>query len=131
MPYTEINSERQFKDVTGHGKSDFFKLLKDFENTFLEEYGRTYEEYLEEEVFTPPKIRTLGEGLFFVLYQLKNGLIWGSLGFTFGMAGSSAQDNYNKFFDLLELTLKKKKSCPKENLKALKNSKNIRRTLTK
>ena len=31
MPYTEINSERQFKDVTGHGKSDFFKLLKDFE----------------------------------------------------------------------------------------------------
>ena len=114
MHYTEINSERLFKDVTGHSKSSFFELLENFEKTFLEEYGQTYENYIEEEVFTPPKIRTLGEGLFFVLYQLKNGLIWGSLGFTFGMAASTARDNFKTFFDLLELALKKRRHAQKK-----------------
>ena len=108
MNYLEINSERQFKDATGFSKSDFQSLLKDYEQTFLEEYQQTYEEYIEENVFFAPKLRTLGECLFFVLFQNKNGLIWGSLGLVFGMAGSTARDKFKIFSDLLEMALEKK-----------------------
>lgn len=114
MNYLEINSERQFKDATGFKKSDFNSLLSDFENTFLEEYGQTYQEYLEENVMQPPKLQTLGECLFFILFQNKNGLIWGSLGLVFGMAGSTAHDKYKIFSDLLELTLEKKSDAKKK-----------------
>lgn len=108
MNYKEINSDRQFKNATGFSKNDFLKLLSDFENTFLEEYGQTYEDYIEENVVNPPKLKTLGDGLFFILFQKKNGLIWGSLGLVFGMAGSTAQERFKVFSNLLELTLEKK-----------------------
>jgi DNA-binding ferritin-like protein (Dps family) len=114
MNYLEINSDRQFRDATGFGKSDFQSLLDDFENTFMEEYGQTYEEYIEESVMFAPKLRTLGECLFFVLFQNKNGLIWGSLGLVFGMAGSTAHERFKIFSDLLELTLEKKSNAGQE-----------------
>ena len=81
MHYSEINSERQFKDATGYSKNSFSKLLKDYEKTFFEEYGRTYEEYINEEVFTPPKLKTLGEGLFFCAVPIEK---WVDMGF-FGL----------------------------------------------
>ena len=131
MHYSEINSERQFKDATGYSKNSFSKLLKDYEKTFFEEYGRTYEEYINEEVFTPPKLKALGECLFFVLFQLKNGLIWGSLGYIFRMAGPPAHDNSKVFLNLPELALEKKKWCPKEDLRAPLGLGNIWKVLTK
>jgi hypothetical protein len=114
MNYLEINSERQFKDATGFSKNDFHMLLYDFESTFLEEYGQTYEEYIEENVVNAPILKTLGESLFFVLFQNKNGLIWGSLGLVFGMAASTAQEKFLVFSDLLELTLEKKSTAQKK-----------------
>lgn len=109
MNYLKIKSERQFKDATGFSKNDFHILLSDFENKYLEEYEQTYEEYIEENVVNPPRLKTLGDSLFFVLFQKKNGLIWGSLGLVFGMAASTAREKYIVFTDLLELTLEKKK----------------------
>jgi hypothetical protein len=114
MNYLEINSERQFKDATGFSKSDFQSLLADYENTFLEEYEQTYEGYIEENVMFAPKLRTLGQCLFFILFQNKNGLIWGSLGLVFGMAGSTARDKFKIFSDLLEMTLEKKSHAQKK-----------------
>jgi hypothetical protein len=111
MNYLGIKSERQFKDATGFGIKEFQMLLSDFENTFLDEYGLTYEEYIEENVVNPPKLKTLGDSLFFVLFQNKNGLIWGSLGLVFGMAGSTARERYLVFSDLLETTLEKKSNA--------------------
>ena len=108
MDYLNINTERQFKDATRYSNSDFKSLLDDYENTYLEEQGQTYESYIEESVTEPPKFKSLGDTLFFVLFQIKNDLIWGSLGCVFGMADSSAHDNFVYFSDLLELTLKKK-----------------------
>ncbi len=113
MNYLDINSDRQFRDATGFDKSGFRSLLTDYENTFLEEYGHTYEEYIEENVVFAPKLRTLGDSLFFVLFQNKNGLIWGSLGLVFGMAGSTARDRFKIFSDLLEVTLEKKSNAQK------------------
>lgn len=108
MDYQRINSERQFKDATGYSKSDFAQLLQDYEATYLAINGQTYEEYIEENVTELPRLKTLGDSLFFVLFQLKNGLIWGALGVVFGMAGSTAHDNFVQFSELLEATLEKK-----------------------
>jgi len=117
MDYQKIKSERQFKDATGHSKSSFEKLLVDYKNTYIEQHGQTYESYIKENVQETPRLKTLGEALFFILFQLKNGLIWGSLGCVFGMAVSSAHDNFLYFSDLLELTLEKKSNAEKEFFK--------------
>ncbi len=64
MHYSEINSERQFKDATGHSKNSFKKLLADYESTFLEEYEQTYEEYAGKNAFTLQNSKRLGNVCF-------------------------------------------------------------------
>lgn len=113
MNYLAIKSDRQFKDTTGFSKAAFSSLLADYEKTFLEEKGQSYESHIEENSMIVPKLKTLGEALFFVLFQKKNDLIWGSLGFVFGMAASTAHENFKVFVDLLELTLEKKSDATK------------------
>ncbi len=108
MDYRQITSERQFKDATGYSLSAFAKLLEDYRATYLAKRGKTYEAYIENDVTETPRLKTLGDSLFFVLFQLKHGLIWGALGAVFGMAGSSAHDNFVYFSALLEETLEKK-----------------------
>ena len=108
ITYTQIPTERQFKAATGKNKSEFESLREDFENFYFEEYGLTYEEYIEERVCETPKLQNLGEALFFVLFQLKNGLTWDSLSVVFGMSAATALTNFNVFLALLEQTLEKK-----------------------
>ena len=108
MDYRQINSERQFKDATGYSKSDFASLLAAYEATYLSKHGQTYEEYIEESVTEEPRLKTLGDSLFFILFQMKNVLIWGALGVVFGMAGSTAHDNFVRFSELLAECLEKK-----------------------
>ncbi len=108
MTYQGITTDRQFKSATGYSKANFEQLLADFERTFQEEYGQTYEKHILENVTEPPKLQTLETCLFFTLFQLKNGLIWDSLGFVFGMSGTSAHDNFRKYAAMLERTLAKK-----------------------
>lgn len=108
MNYRHINTERQFKDTTSYSKSAFLELLSDYEATYVELYGQSYEEYIAENVMEEPKIEHLDDALFFVLFQMKNDLIFGSLGAVFGMCGSSAHNNFKFFSKLLEQTLLKK-----------------------
>ena len=108
MDYRTITSDRQFKDSTGYSKEAFLMLLSDFEKVYKKMNGTSYESHLEENVTEAVKLKTLGDILFFVLFQLKNGLIWGSLGAVFGMRESTAHRNFDKYSQLLEQTLKKK-----------------------
>lgn len=108
MDYRIITTDRQFKDTTGYDRSSFQKLLSDFEDTYFELNGRSYEAYLEQSVKEEAKLKTLGDVLFFVLFQMKNDLIFGSLGFVFNMCGSSANNNFTQFSKLLSQTLEKK-----------------------
>lgn len=111
MNYRTISTDRQFRDATGMNKSEFNSLLKDYEQTYKKEYGQSYESYIEENVMEVPKLETLGDALFFILFQKKNDMIWGSLGCVFGMAGSTAHENFKYFLNLLELTLEKKSNA--------------------
>ncbi len=95
MDYRTISTDRQFKDATGYNRSSFENLLFDFTSTYFDLNGQSYEDYLEENVQQEPKLKTLGDALFFVLFQIKNDLIFGSLGVVFDMSASSALNNCN------------------------------------
>lgn len=114
MSYSEsITNERQFKSTTGFSKVAFKALLEDFEEVYKEKKGKSYEEYILEnlKVEEMPKLKTLEDVLFFVLYQKKNDLIWDCLGFTFKMSGSRAHELFNRYHLLLECTLEKKSNA--------------------
>jgi len=108
MNYRVLKTERQFKDTTGYDQATFELLLKDFEQTYEDINGQGYESYIEKSVTEPPKLKTLGDVLFFVLFQMKNDLIFGSLGAVFGMSGGTAHNNFERFSALLAQTLEKK-----------------------
>ncbi len=108
LDYRTITTERQFKDSTGYNKKTFANLLLNFEKEYKRKNGMSYEVYLEENVVEEVKLKTLGDILFFVLFQLKNGLILGSLGVVFNMSESTAHRNFEKYSKLLEQTLEKK-----------------------
>lgn len=108
MNYRTLTSKRQFKDATGYSREEFLLLLADYEKTYYEKNSQSYEKHIENNTIDTPLLPTLGDSLFFILFQMKNDLIWGSLGCVFGMAGSSAHENFKYFSELLELTLEKK-----------------------
>lgn len=108
MDYRTITTDRQFRDATGYDRSAFKTLLADFNSTYFELNGRTYEDYLERSVQEEAKLKTLGDALFFVLFQMKNDLIFGSLGVVFNMSPTTASNNFNHFSKLLAQTLEKK-----------------------
>lgn len=111
MNYRNITTDRQFRDTTSYGKSEFLALLSDYESTYIELNGCTYEDYIKENVMESPKLPTLGDALFFILFQMKNDLVFGSLGAVFGMSGASASNNFKQFTKLLEATLEKKSNA--------------------
>lgn len=109
IDYQSITNQRQFKAATGKGREEFEMLSQDLEDYYLEEYGRTYEGYIEEEVYETPKLKHLADALFFVLFQMKNDMTWDSLGTVFNMSGGAAHMNFKTFSGLLEDMLEKKK----------------------
>ena len=108
MDYTRIKTDRQFKSTTGHSKTEFEILYKKFEELYIKENGQNYEDYVAENVTEPPKLNSLSECLYFVLFQLKNDMTYDSLGAVFNMNGSTAHNNFKKYLKLLEEVLKKK-----------------------
>jgi len=108
LDYRVLTTDRQYKDSTGYDKETYESLLLDFEKMYKKLNGESYETYIEENVTEEVKLKTLGDVLFFVLFQLKNGLIWGSLGVIFNMSESTAHRNFKKYSKLLEQTLEKK-----------------------
>ena len=109
MTYQGITTDRQFKSATGYSKDNFTVLLSDFEKNYQAEYGQSYEEYILGNVMEPPKLQTLEACLFFTLFQMKNDMLWDSLGFVLGMSGTSAHDNFKKYSAMLAKTLAKKR----------------------
>lgn len=112
--YIQTVSERQFRSSTGYSKVEFENLYKDFESTFIETYGSDYLTYIAENVTEEVKLPSLRSCLYFVLYQLKNDLVYDSLGITFQMGGSTANDNFKKYSRLLTATLEKKSLSQKK-----------------
>ena len=116
LDYRKIKNERQWKSSTGLSESQFQKLASLF--------GQTYEffegvdlQQASTHLATDLLLVTYADCLFFVLFQLKNGLCYDNLGFLIGTDGTNAQRNFERYLTVLEQTLERKGVMPKRNFK--------------
>jgi hypothetical protein len=113
-----IKSERQWKSSTGLSEAQFKRLSSLFGQTYEFFEGVNLEESakrLGSELLLP----TYADCLFFVLFQLKNGLCYDNLGLLIGTDDSNARRNFEKYVRVLERTLERKGAMPKRNFKDL------------
>ena len=118
MHYQNITNDRQFKAVTGKSRSEFNELLKSFANAYEDIFGILSDHIAQGN--HEHKLKTYGDCLLFVLYQLKTNLTYDALGATFDMSGSVAHVNFTKYSKVLEITLKRKGVLPQREFKSKK-----------
>lgn len=113
-----IKSERQWKSVVGVSSLQFHKLCKEFGLSFERMYEINIQE-LSSNLNTEFLLPTYEDCLFFVLFQLKNGLSYDSLGLLIGTDGGNAHINFEKYLTVLESALIKIDKMPKREFKDL------------
>lgn len=114
LNYQVIRNERQWKSSTGLSENQFHQLSKYF--------GETYEFFhgvsllvKAERLDTDLLLKSYADCLFFVLFQLKNGLCYDNLGLLISSDGSNAQRNFEFYVNILSLTLERQGVMPTRN----------------
>jgi hypothetical protein len=116
--YKDLRNNRQWKATTGMSERDFDLLCNAFEKAYEFKHGLSLEQgavNLAQEF----ALSSYKHCLFFVLFQLKNGLTQDCLGPVFNMDGSSAWHNFQKYLQVLELALKQEHALPKRHFKSV------------
>ena len=122
LSYKDVRNERQWKATSGLCKEDFFSLSIAFGKAYemLQEVSlRQGSENLRQEV----TLSSYADCLYFVLFQMKNGLTNDSLGVVFGMDGSVAWRNFEKYLKVLELALRLKNALPQRSFQSVEEFK--------
>jgi hypothetical protein len=116
LNYKLIKSERQWKSVVGVSSLQFHKLCKEFGLSFERVYEINIQE-LSSNLNTEFLLPTYEDCLFFILFQLKNGLSYDSLGLLIGTDGGNAHINFEKYLTVLESALIQMGKMPKREFK--------------
>jgi hypothetical protein len=114
LSYKHIRTDRQWKSSTGLSQDQFEKLLGSFKETYAFFQGVSLEESAQRRD-VDLLLATYADCLFFVLFQLKNGLCYDNLGLLIGTDGSNAQRNFEKYLQILTYTLDRQGVMPKRN----------------
>lgn len=123
VSYKDVRNERQWKASTGLSKEDFFSLCTAFEKAYEMLHGISLmkgAENLNQQL----ALTKYEDCLYFVLFQLKNGLTGDCLGVLFSMDGSSASRNFRKYLAVLELALRVENALPKRSFQSVEEFKN-------
>src|SRR4051794_31004704 len=118
ISYKDIRNERQWKAMTGLSQQEF---------TFLSSaFGMAYEQIngiaLQQGATNLGKAVVLSsyeECLFFTLFELKTAQSFDCLGVLFNMDGSSAQRNFIKYLQVVELALQQQGALPRHSFPSL------------
>lgn len=129
----DLKNSRQWQSSIGLSKIKFYNLLEKFELCYKKQnYNQSLTENLTNLGIENPILSTYEDCLFFVLFQLKNGLTFDVLGLIFNTDGSNAHRNFERYLPILELSLtelncvpKRKFENEKEFLEHLGEEKNI------
>jgi hypothetical protein len=120
--YKEIRNERQWKAMTGLSQQEFTSLSSAF--------GIAYEQIngiaLQQGATNLGKAVVLSsyeECLFFTLFELKTAQSFDCLGVLFHMDGSSAQRNFVKYLQVVELALQQQGALPRRSFSSLSDFK--------
>lgn len=103
---SELRTDRQWRAITGLDKKRFYKLLKDFERSYVETYFCPLKNRLAD-TDIDYCIKDEEDLLLFTLFGIKSGLINDALGFVTGMSGSNAHRNQKTGIEILAVTLRK------------------------
>lgn len=122
LSYQQIRDDRQWKSSAGMSEEQFYQLAELFGKTYEFFEGVNLEE-TSQRLDTSLLLPTYRDCLFLVLFQLKNGLNYDSLGLLIGTDGSNARRNFEKYLTVLERTLERKKVMPRRNFKNLEEFK--------
>ena len=114
LNYKNIKSERQWKATTGLSAPQFHRLCQVFSSCF-EKIHEVNLSDMELNLKGNFLLKTYEDCLFYVLFQMKNGLSYDSLGLLIGTDGSNAQRNYEKYLHILELALIELGAMPKRH----------------
>jgi hypothetical protein len=106
-------SPRSWKSTTGLSKKQFELLLPKFQFCYETYYETTLTTIFHNLNIENPILPTYEACLFFVLFQLKNGLTFDVLGFVFNTDGSNAHRNFERYLFVLEKTLEQEQMLPK------------------
>lgn len=114
LSYQHVCNTRQWRATTGLTQDQFKLLTTHFEETYQFFHNQTISD-LAQAVEIEFKLPTYADCVFFVLFQLKNGLSYDALGLLIQTDGSNAQRNFEKHLHLLELTLDRQGVMPRRN----------------
>ena len=116
LNYREIKSDRQWKGTIALSSVQFHRLCKVFKASY-EELNEISLMEIETNLKSNFLLKTYEDCLFYVLFQLKNGLSYDSLGLLISTDASNAQRNFEKYLSVLELALIRLGAMPKRGFK--------------
>lgn len=114
ISYQHVVNLRQWRATTGLTQAQFDLLTKYFEETYLFFKGLSITQ-IANNLHVERLLPTYADCLFFVLFQLKNGLTYDALGLLIQTDSSNAQRIFEDNLQLLELTLERQHVMPKRN----------------
>ncbi len=114
-------SPRLWQSTTGLSKKQFDILVIKFQNCYESYYNSTLTAVFCHLSVQNPILPTYEACLFFVLFQLKNGLTFDVLGFIFNTDGSNAHRNFERYLFVLEMTLENEQMLPKRLYKTVED----------
>lgn len=109
----DLKNSRQWQSAIGLSSEKFHNLLKTFELCYEKQHKVSLSVGLTNLGIENPILKDYTACLFFVLFQLKNGLTFDVLGLVFGTDGGNAQRNFNRYLEVLELALHERGYVPK------------------
>jgi hypothetical protein len=112
MLYQNVHTDRQMRATTGLSLEAFGKLSE----LFASNYQACHEISLKKKLENLSQRTVLASYeamLFFVLFQLKNGLTYDVLGCIYGMDASTAQRNFERHLRILRHALRQLQVLPK------------------
>jgi hypothetical protein len=118
ISYKDIRNERQWKAMTGLSQQEFTSLSNAFGIAYEQIHGVALQQgaaNLGKEVV----LSTYADCLFFTLFELKTAQSFDCLGVLFHMDGSSAQRNFVKYLQLVELALQQQGALPRRSFSSL------------
>lgn len=124
LNYKDVKTDRQWRATVGLSKEKF----EDLSNLFKQCYEGFHGISLEKGAANLKKTLLLGtyeDCLFYVLFQLKNGLTYDVLGFLAGTDSTNARRLFEQHQKLLEMTLFQTGHLPKRNFESVAELKEL------
>src|SRR3954463_16791468 len=120
--YKDIRNERQWKAMTGLSQQEFASLSKAFGIACEQIHGIGLQQGAAN-LGKAVVLSSYEDCLFFTLFELKTAQSFDCLGVLFHMDGSSAQRNFVKYLQVLELALQQQGALPRRHFSSFSDFK--------